>query len=51
MKLYCIELTFGNQSPHIWTEGGLYSTKAKAEFQAKQIRKMRRYKSVKTKTI
>ena len=34
-------------NPHIWDEGGLFNNKDSAEFQAKQIRKMRdKYKQV-----
>ena len=34
-------------SPHVWKDGGKFLTKESAEFQAKQIRKMRdRYKQV-----
>jgi hypothetical protein len=27
--------------PHLWKEGGIFGTKESAEFQAKQIRKMK----------
>lgn len=46
--MYAIELTYSNQRPYIWKEGGLFTTKAKAEFQAKQLRKMRRYNKIET---
>lgn len=47
--MYVIELTpkWNNALPHIWIEGGQWTSKTSAEFHARQIRKMRRYKSVK----
>lgn len=49
--MYYIELTSKqeNTTPHIWKEGGEFCFKYAAEFQARQIRKMRMYKSVKVK--
>jgi len=44
--MFQIQLTIWDKS-HIWKEGGWFTNKYSAEYQAKQIRKMRRYQKVK----
>ena len=46
--IYAIEVTPSNTNfqKHIWKEGGCFTEKAKAEFQAKQLRATRNYSAV-----